>query len=156
MANKTIDWLTIETEYRGTHDSLRLMASRHEITEGAIRARAKKYGWTRDSAGLKRRLVSDKLQGITQDNTQCEIRGLIEQSAEHDARDMGTALEISRNCLRAMLAASATVTDAKECKVIMESTKLATDNIRKIRGLESDEGDGTVTFKLSRGDAGCL
>src|SRR5688500_4186870 len=51
---KPIDWEAIETDYRANIKSLRIIASEHGCTEGAIRKRAKKYEWERDlSAKIK-------------------------------------------------------------------------------------------------------
>jgi hypothetical protein len=41
------DWTTIEASYRAGVGSLRAIAGGHGVTEGAIRARAKKAGWVR-------------------------------------------------------------------------------------------------------------
>lgn len=45
---KIIDWEAIEREYRAGIMTLRAMAGQHGITEGTIRARAKKEDWPRD------------------------------------------------------------------------------------------------------------
>jgi hypothetical protein len=41
------DWEAIEEAYRAGTGSLREIAGGHDVTEGAIRARAKKGGWAR-------------------------------------------------------------------------------------------------------------
>lgn len=43
-----VDWEAVERDYRAGILSLREIGSRHGCTEGAIRKRAKKEGWTRD------------------------------------------------------------------------------------------------------------
>jgi hypothetical protein len=43
------DWEAIEAAYRGSVGSLREIAADQGITEGAIRARAKKAGWVRSA-----------------------------------------------------------------------------------------------------------
>lgn len=43
-----IDWPRIETEYLAGEDSIREIADRHEISDTAIRKRAKKEGWVRE------------------------------------------------------------------------------------------------------------
>lgn len=49
MAEKrNIDWERIEADYRAGVLSLREIGVPHEITEGAIRKRAKRDGWVRD------------------------------------------------------------------------------------------------------------
>lgn len=47
-AKKTPDWERIEADYRAGVLSLREIAAANGITEGAIRKRAKRDGWTRD------------------------------------------------------------------------------------------------------------
>lgn len=44
----TTDWEAVELLYRPGVMSLRAIASAHDCTEGAIRKRAKQFGWTRD------------------------------------------------------------------------------------------------------------
>lgn len=44
----TADWERIEADYRVGLRSLREIANDHGVTEGAIRKRAKRDGWTRD------------------------------------------------------------------------------------------------------------
>lgn len=51
---KVIDWEKIELDYRAGIKSLREIATDHEISEGAIRKRAKRDDWVRDlSAKIK-------------------------------------------------------------------------------------------------------
>lgn len=51
---KVIDWEKIELDYRSGVKSLREIATEHEISEGAIRKRAKRDDWSRDlSAKIK-------------------------------------------------------------------------------------------------------
>lgn len=45
---KTINWPTIEKDYRAGIKSLRSIAAEHFVTEGAIRKRAKRDSWERD------------------------------------------------------------------------------------------------------------
>lgn len=45
---RIIDWERLETQYRAGVMSLREIADVHEITEGAIRKRAKRDNWERD------------------------------------------------------------------------------------------------------------
>jgi hypothetical protein len=49
-AEKNIDWLSIERDYRCAVKSLRAIAAEHGVTEGAIRKRAKRDAWERDLA----------------------------------------------------------------------------------------------------------
>lgn len=45
------DWERVEAQYRAGAMSLREIASEHDVTEGAIRKRAKRDDWLRDLAG---------------------------------------------------------------------------------------------------------
>jgi hypothetical protein len=47
---KVIDWAAIEKDYRAGLKSLRSIAAKNLVTEGAIRKRAKRDGWERDLA----------------------------------------------------------------------------------------------------------
>lgn len=137
MAAKAVDWVAIEAEYRGTKTPLRRLADQYGVTEGAIRARAKKGGWTRDAVGLKRSLVANAMSGISQGVTQDELRNCIESEAKTDIDDMQTGLDIARNCLRNLLIVSTDCEDPRVIKTIIESNKLAIETIRKIRGLDA-------------------
>lgn len=54
MPRKVVDWEAVELRYRTGTESLRSIAADFEITEGAIRQRAKKEDWSRDlSAKVK-------------------------------------------------------------------------------------------------------
>lgn len=50
-----IDWPRIEIEYLAGEDSIREIADRHEISDAAIRKRAKKEGWVREVRTPNRR-----------------------------------------------------------------------------------------------------
>lgn len=45
-----IDWVAIQAIYRGDQLSTREIARRYDVTEAAIRAKAKTQGWTKDLA----------------------------------------------------------------------------------------------------------
>lgn len=53
-SRSTIDWPRIEIEYLAGEDSIREIADRHEISDAAIRKRAKKEGWVRTVRTPKR------------------------------------------------------------------------------------------------------
>lgn len=71
---KQTDWEAIEREYRAGQLSLRAIASAHDITEGAIRKRAKAEGWQRALANKVREAVREKLVRTdgTQEGTQSQ------------------------------------------------------------------------------------
>lgn len=72
MAGRQVDWEAIEREYRAGQLSVREIARQFEITEGAIRKRAKSEGWSRPLADKVRDAVREKLVRAdgTQDGTQ--------------------------------------------------------------------------------------
>ncbi|EPV6144070.1 hypothetical protein ACV8DN_004312 [Morganella morganii] len=84
---KRPDWEAIESAYRAGVMSLREIASQHDISEGAIRKRAKRDDWSRDlNAKIKAR--SDDMvrkQGVrsqVRSETALSERVLIEATAE--------------------------------------------------------------------------
>jgi len=56
-----IDWFPIETEFRAGQFSIREIAKKHDVSEGAIRRHAKLYGLTRDLSQRIKRSVLNKL-----------------------------------------------------------------------------------------------
>jgi len=54
-SRSTIDWARIELEYLAGEDSIREIADRHEISDTAIRKRAKAANWERQVRSKKRR-----------------------------------------------------------------------------------------------------
>jgi hypothetical protein len=137
--SKGTDWISIEGHFRSGLRALRDIAAEFGITEGAIRARAKKQGWTRDAAGTKRKMVADRMAGVTQDVTQDVMRN-IECAAEQDTKDMSLALRGARAGLASAVAGlESGEADAKDTKVWSETIKLNVETIRKIRGLDESE-----------------
>lgn len=79
-AQPKADWEAIEREYRAGQLSVREIARQHDVTEGAIRKKAKETGWSRPLAGKVREAVSEKL--LRADGTQ---EGTQAQRADDDA-----------------------------------------------------------------------
>lgn len=71
MARKVVDWEAVELRYRTGTESLRSIAADFEITEGAIRQRAKKEDWSRD--------LSAKVRLATE-------AAVLRKAATHDVR----------------------------------------------------------------------
>lgn len=147
-SKKSTDWLGIETEYRGTKTPVLQIAKTYGVTEGAIRARAKKEGWVRDNGKLKRALVDSKLAGITKNSTNYEVRNLIEQGAEQDAADMRDGLAVARSSIKKLLVLIDGCEDPKEIKVVVEANKIAIETIRRIRGLDESVNTGETLESL--------
>ena len=82
MINKTPDWNIIEGLYKAGERSLRDIAAEHGITEGAIRARAKKQGWVRDAVGTVRKQVNEHIAGFTQGVPQETVRKMMDDAAK--------------------------------------------------------------------------
>ena len=148
MGNKKItDWLAIEGEYRAGVDSVNAIAAKYGVSEGAIRARAKKYGWTRAPARTKRAIVSARMAGIAKDVTNDVVRK-INEAADENVRDMECGLRINRLCLVNLEAAAEAATEPKEIKIIVDAAAAALDSIRKICELDS----GGESRKRNLGD----
>ena len=64
MSKPAIDWEAVEREYRAGQLSNRMIAEKHNISDTAIRKRAKRDGWERERVARQQepvRLVSDEL-----------------------------------------------------------------------------------------------
>lgn len=59
----SIDWITIEGQYRANLTSIRAIARAHNVSEGGIRNRAKDYKWVRDPSSTKREVVRAAMAG---------------------------------------------------------------------------------------------
>lgn len=149
---RNIDWVAIEGEYRSGHRSLRQIADDYSVTEGAIRAKAKKCGWTRDPSGTKRAVVKAALAGFTQGTTQYAAREIMDREAGQDIADMNLGLDVARRSLVRLASMVEEVKLPKDVKVIVEANKIAVETIRKIRGLdEQDDAAASVTAAAAAG-----
>ncbi|HHZ8506615.1 TPA: hypothetical protein ACWL6U_004171, partial [Morganella morganii] len=84
---KRPDWEAIESAYRAGVMSLREIASQHDISEGAIRKRAKRDDWSRDlNAKIKARsddmVRKQEVRRQVRTETTLSERVLIEATAE--------------------------------------------------------------------------
>ena len=75
---KSIDWESIEASYRSGSPSVRALAEKYGLTEGAIRKRASKEDWKRDLTGkvqaaTKEKLVRTKVRTESTQRTDAEI-----------------------------------------------------------------------------------
>ena len=136
------DWLIIEGEYRGTKRPLRDIAGDHDITEGAIRARAKKNGWVRDAIGLVRQKVNDHIAGAAQNTTQDYVRKIMDDSARAGIADMEMGLSNSRRvlgCVAQMLEDFEDNANPRDLKTLNEANAGAIETIRRIRQLDEPQ-----------------
>lgn len=61
MAGKQTDWEAIEAEYRSGTISNAELGRKYDVSEGAIRKRAKAQGWTKDLTAKVQTAVRDRL-----------------------------------------------------------------------------------------------
>lgn len=87
MAGRQTDWDAIEAEYRAGLISNSELGRKYDISEGAIRKRAKAQGWTKDLTAKVQTAVRDKLvrEEVRATNTRTNSRTdaeIIEAAAE--------------------------------------------------------------------------
>lgn len=87
MAGRQTDWEAIEAEYRAGLISNSELGRKYDISEGAIRKRAKAQGWTKDLTAKVQTAVRDKLvrEEVRATNTRTNSRTdaeIIEAAAE--------------------------------------------------------------------------
>jgi len=86
-ARKPVDWERVEADYCAGVKSLREIAAEHGITEGTIRARAKKNDWPRNvaakvAAKAEKILRNDALRSELRTEKTISERELVEASAQ--------------------------------------------------------------------------
>jgi len=64
----SIDWITIEGQYRANLLSIRGIARLHGVSDGGIRSRAKDYKWVRNPSDTKREVVRAAMAGHSPEN----------------------------------------------------------------------------------------
>lgn len=62
MARREIDWASIEREYRAGVKSNVQIANDNGITEGALRKKAKQFGWVKDLSAIIRAKAAEKVR----------------------------------------------------------------------------------------------
>ncbi|MDR1349629.1 MAG: hypothetical protein LBJ59_02390 [Zoogloeaceae bacterium] len=132
---KETNWTNIQGAYLAGVKSVNSIANEYGISEGAIRKRAKKEGWSRDPEQTKRQMVRTAMSGGTNGGTNIALR-TIEDAAAEDIADMQRSLRINRLCLVNLEAAAEVTIAPREIKVIVEATAAAVASIRVIRGLD--------------------
>ena len=83
-ARKTIDWEAVESAYRAGSPSIRALAEKVGVSEGAIRKRAAKEGWMRDLSEKVKVATREKLvrKEVRTDGTQRTDAEIVESEAE--------------------------------------------------------------------------
>lgn len=153
---KLVDWDSIEIQYVAGARSLRAIASDFGITETAIRQRARKYGWVRNTASLKREMVNARLSAGTssppetsqtsqtsqETSQESRLRIEIEREVLADIEDMERGLRINRTILIKIERDLLPVEDPKgfqNYKTAADAARLAIEAIRRIRGLDAPD-----------------
>jgi hypothetical protein len=106
-----VDWFIVEKEYRAGIRPLRDIAADAGITEGAIRKRAKRDGWSRDlqakiQAKAEEKVRKEAVRTVSTQLTPADERTVIEVNAEVIAQadllnreDVMRGISVSRNML---------------------------------------------------------
>ncbi|USH01096.1 hypothetical protein K6Q96_09090 [Grimontia kaedaensis] len=145
-----IDWLSIETEFRKGIESNRKIGDRFGVSEASIRRRAKKYGWVRDGATIKRERVKAHFAGKAEPDIVGQPKAVAEaimEAADEDIRDMDMGLQNARLALQLVNKTLRTIKmdersirmlmlDAKNLKLLTDTNRTNIDIIRRIRGLD--------------------
>ena len=138
MSSRNINWQAIETEYISTNRPVLQIANDYGVTEGAIRARAKKQGWVRNILPVKRAKVAQRIAGVTTGATNNEIRNALEKDVDDSVEDMNGGLDVARRCITRLKDMVDMAGEPKDIKVIAEANRIAVETIRRIRGLDDD------------------
>lgn len=147
-----IDWPAIEGEYRAGKKSVRAIAEEYGITEGAIRARAKKGGWSRDPAGQQREKVKAHFAGVTQFVTHDAVRKIEDAAARAIALEelvLGNAERILYR-IRAELEDERVLSSA-DLKRLSESNALNLATVRTVLALDDPQEKPLVLEVPERG-----
>lgn len=141
--------------------SMNALATKHGIPEATLRRHAKKHGWVKGAADVKREMVREAMAGgdqldeaLTNDLTNDEaVRQRRIDEAMQDVDDMNTGLDVARACMKKLLGMVEQVDNPNDIKRIVEANKGAVETIRKIRCLDSEQepGDTNVTVTVDDG-----
>lgn len=140
-ARMEVDWLAIEGEYRAGQKPVTAIAKEHGVSEGTIRARAKKKGWARDPAATQREKVKAHFAGITNGVTHGVTNDAvrkIEESAQRAIAIEELALSNAELALVRIKSAleSAINLDSGEIKRLSEANRINLDTARTIFSLD--------------------
>jgi hypothetical protein len=101
---KVIDWEMIEREYRAGQLYIRQIARQADVSEAAIRKRAKERGWDRDlsdqvRAGVRSRLVRTDVRTVdTKEAVEVAVRRGVEVVRQHQS-SLGRATRLALRLL---------------------------------------------------------
>lgn len=141
------DWERIEADYRAGLLSLREIAAPFEITEGAIRKRAKAKGWSRDlSAKIKARAEElVRKDAVRAEGTQPDHRVPEQQIVEANAEIVA---DVDRRHKRSAKKGQALVDKLlSEVEGITDSPELAQQLFELLNDPHAEEGEGKPPSK---------
>lgn len=126
---KKIDWEAVEREYRAGQLSIREIARQHDVSDGAIRKRAKNKGWSQDLSEKVREKVRTDLVRTEVRTPNASDKEVIEAAAargvevvrEH-RRDINSGRNLV-NLLMGQLEEAATSRDEIEDAIIDETSE---------------------------------
>jgi hypothetical protein len=165
MATKTTepaqyDFDAAELDYMAGGWSVNALANKYGIPEATLRRYAKRHGWVKGNAEVKRGMVREAMAGLPLDEnltnafTDDAVRQLRLDAASQDVADMNLGLTVARRCMATLLAMCSQVDHPKDVKLIVESNKIAVETIRKVRALDADEPpDASVSVDIGDGFA---
>lgn len=154
---KSIDWESVEASYRSGSPSVRALAEKHGLTEGAIRKRATKEDWKRDLTGKVQAATKEKLvrTQVRSESTQRSDAEIVESES-----DLRAELVLSHrsglaqwrsisNKLSAFLSSVDVTEDnhsdfARSLNAGVDAQLKVIKGERQAYGLDSDEGNKTV------------
>ena len=154
------DFSAAELEYHAGGWTINALATKYSIPEATLRRHAKKHGWVKGNADLKRTAVREAMAGysldeqVTNNLSVEQVRQLRMDAAAQDVADMSMGLTVARKSMAALLVMCEQVEHPKEVKLIVEANKVAVETIRKIRSLDGDEApEATLSVDISDGFA---
>lgn len=164
MATKPkIDWEAIEREYRAGQLSIREIAKRNEITDGAIRRKAKVGEWQRDLSDQVREAVRSKLVRADVRTSTASVKDIVAEAA---ARGVDIVLrhrkDISRlNALKEKIATKAetildTVTTLEDLNDASQAVESLGRTVGRLIPLERQAFGMDKTATDDRPDAGYI
>lgn len=157
MTTKAPDWEAIESAYRAGSLSIRSIAEKYGITEGAIRKKAKKEGWMRDLTGKVKAATKTKL--VRTSGTQVRTPRTDEEIVEEAASEAAAVVLAHRTVLAQWRGIAGKLCTALESMEVTEdnhnefarSLNAGVDaQLKVIKGerqaynLDTEEGDSTV------------
>ena len=148
--------LALEVDYRAGIQSLRALAKIYDISESAIRQKAKQCGWQRNGNAIKRAQVNAQFADNAMDNEQAgRLTNQLNQATQDDCRDMQVGLDnarlvllIAHEVLTAIKqdaqAKHLMMSNARNLKLLSDATYHSVDVIRRIRQLDTPTDNKTA------------